>query len=381
MVRSRLPLVRCGTAVVLLVGVLTTSSSRADSSSGTTPAGIAQCISTHLQAVSFSDPDNGWAVGYRLGGNIPAAVHWDGARWKPAVLPRVPNEGYLYDVAVFSQQQAWAVGTYNNSTRTGFRTLIFSWDGERWTKVPSPNPDVRENELYGVTVVSADDAWAVGAFGRDTSTTLVLHWDGDRWTRVAAPNPDHDSYLAAVSAASADDVWAAGTGFLKGVVLHWDGASWSRVKIPVAEESLLTGVTTDAQGDAWVVGFSFENWQPYERTMTVHWDGSRWERVASSNPSHRYNELYDVDGAGPDDVWAVGGYLSGKASRAITQHWDGTSWTTVPVSQPPDRNVLNSVAALSPDNAWAVGEHDPKGSGSQRCLIEHWDGTSWTRQR
>lgn len=300
-------------------------------------------------------------------------------------MPSLPNEGYLYDVAVVSRQQAWAVGTYNNSTHSRFRTLILSWDGKRWTKVPGPNPDPQENELYGVAVVSADDAWAVGAFGRVSSTTLILHWDGDSWTRVAAPKPQHDWYLDAVSAVSADDVWAAGTGNVNSVVLHWDGVSWTRVKAPDpgADGSLLSGVTTGAHADAWVVGKSYENELPYQRTLTERWDGSGWEEVASPNPSHRYNWLNDVDETGPDDVWAVGGYIIGKGVQmALTQHWDGNSWTTVPVSQPPERNELNSVAAISADDVWAVGEHDPKGSGGSRlCLIEHWDGHGWVRQR
>jgi hypothetical protein len=336
----------------------------------------------NFTGVSFSSPDNGWAVGDRLGGHVPAGVHWDGVRWKPAKMPVLPFEGYLRDVAVFSKQQAWAVGTHR--TDAGFRTLMLSWDGERWTKVPSPNPDAHLNELYGVTAVSADDAWAVGSFGRGRSSTLVVHWDGDSWTRVAAPNPDHDSYLLSVSAVSADDVWAAGDSFVKGaVVLHWEGESWRRVKIPGARDFFLSALTTDAQGEVWAVGSSDEYWPPYERTLIEHWDGSGWERVPSPNPSHRYNWLHDVDVAGPDDVWAVGGYLVAQGIQiALTLHWDGTSWTTVPVSQPPERNDLDSVAALGADDAWAVGEHDPKGrGGSQRCLIEHWDGTSWNRQR
>lgn len=390
MARPRLLLVRGGTVVVFLVAVLTTSSSRADSSAETTPAGISQCINTILKGVSFSSPDNGWAVGYHLGGRIdPAAMHWDGVRWTAATLPAVPVEGYLYEVAAVSQQQAWAVGTY--STGSEERTLILSWDGERWTKVPSPHPGKDDNELYGVTGVGADDAWAVGSFGRAKSTTLVLHWDGDSWTRVAAPNPDHDSYLDAVSAVSTDDVWAAGNSFLgAGVVLHWDGVSWSRVKTSDEgpQDSSFSGVTTDVQGDAWVVGDSNEYRPPYERTLTEHWNGSSWEVVASPNPSHRYNGLDDVDGAGPDDVWAVGGYLisgGGQISRgvqmALTQHWDGNTWTTVPVSQPPERNTLNSVAAVSADDVWAVGEHQPKGVAYRLCLIEHWDGDGWVRQR
>jgi hypothetical protein len=38
----------------------------------------------------------------------------------------------------------------------------------------------------GVTVVSANDVWAVGAAG---GNALVEHWDGTSWSTISSPNP------------------------------------------------------------------------------------------------------------------------------------------------------------------------------------------------
>src|SRR5260221_8017482 len=82
---------------------------------------------------------------------------------------------------------------------------------QNWTGVPPPNPGTANN-LTGVAVVSACDAWAVGY---DTSNgadqTLILHWNGTRWTRVASPEPGTANLLNGVHAASATDAWAVGS--------------------------------------------------------------------------------------------------------------------------------------------------------------------------
>jgi hypothetical protein len=54
----------------------------------------------------------------------------------------------------------------------------------------------------------------------------------------------------------------------------------------------------------------------------------------------------------------------------------GTSgWTAVPAGASGPQCLLNDVAALSPDEAWAVGQtHD-------RPLLAHWDGSRWTSEQ
>src|SRR5439155_1317348 len=87
---------------------------------------------------------------------------------------------------------------------------------QAWTGVPSPSPGSSFNELNGVRVVSASDAWAVGAYGDGNGThrqTLVLHWNGATWTQVASPDPGgsgNDNYLFAVAATSHSDALAVG---------------------------------------------------------------------------------------------------------------------------------------------------------------------------
>jgi hypothetical protein len=60
--------------------------------------------------------------------------------------------------------------------------------------------------------LSADDVWAVGAYGPHfAQQTLVLHRNGGEWKLVPAPSlGTEDNYLKSVAAVSADDIWAVG---------------------------------------------------------------------------------------------------------------------------------------------------------------------------
>src|SRR5439155_4825174 len=62
-----------------------------------------------------------------------------------------------------------------------------------WSIVASPDADTtRQNELNGVTCVSASDCWTVGNYYSSANAyqTLIEHWDGNAWTLVPSPTSD-----------------------------------------------------------------------------------------------------------------------------------------------------------------------------------------------
>ncbi|HEX4816470.1 MAG TPA: hypothetical protein VFV66_27330 [Nonomuraea sp.] len=91
--------------------------------------------------------------------------------------------------------------------------------------------------------------------------------------------------------------------------------------------------------------------------------------------------LLDVSGTGGNDIWAVGQYeVRPHVPRyPLAAHWDGTAWRKVDVPIPPGKNnvSLNAVAAIAPDDAWAVGSAGTTGDLQETTLITHWDGASW----
>jgi hypothetical protein len=88
-----------------------------------------------------------------------------------------------------------------------------------------------------------------------------------------------------------------------------------------------------------------------------------------------YTYYYSVVALSGSDAWAAGNYSNdGSVWRSAATHWDGSSWSAVPVSSPGTQdNTLWALAAVAPNDIWAVGEQD-SGSGP-RTLIQHYAGT------
>lgn len=223
---------------------------------------------------------------------------------------------------------------------------------------------------------------------------LVEHWDGNAWTRVAIAG---GGQLDTVAAIAPNDVWAFGTYTSRSPIAeHWDGNAWHRVALPApsgAQDVGLQDVSADATDDVWLVGYWEGPTGPPVRPLVEHWDGTAWRIVPSATTSG-YARLWGVHALSPTNVWAVGAY--GVAFRhqivlrTLVQHWDGTRWTRVaspnPRSAGPRRAALNysltAVDATSATNAWAVGSYTfyaANRNHTAHTLVLHWDGTAWTQ--
>ena len=175
----------------------------------------------------------------------------------------------------------------------------------------------------------------------------------------------------AVDALAADNVWSVGGGRL---VEHWDGSSWHSQTFPLSVMNDLRDVAALAVNDVWAVGnVSVSNGLS---PLTFHWDGTSWSSVSSTTRldlGATTATLNSVAAVSADDVWAVGEATIDGVVRTLIEHWDGSRWTVVPSPDPdPTYNALLAVAAVARNDVWAVGR------AGHRTLIEHWDGTSWS---
>src|SRR5205823_6465180 len=151
--------------------------------------------------------------------------------------------------------------------------------------------------LYGVSAVSATNAWAVGYDGDGGApNNLIEHWNGSAWSVVASPTVGLGSIFYGVSAASPTDAWAVGIAADLTLIEHWDGSAWSVVASPNVGSagSGLSGVSTLSGTDAWAVGSSITDTGGQE-TLIEHWDGSTWSVAASPSVSESSNQLFGVD--------------------------------------------------------------------------------------
>jgi hypothetical protein len=306
-------------------------------------------------------------------------------------------DNLLQDVAVMSADDAWAIGQAQVREEGGRgRTVILRWDGSRWRAVRHPQ---RWDGLAALAGSSPSDVWAVGT--SRGAQGLVLNWNGVRWRTVQAVDPGTRVwYFTDIVAIGPNDVWAVGFTVSKGVgatlIEHWDGTRWSIIPSPNpppwasrATSAGLTSVGASSTSDVWAVG-SWNVGCPsggcsggVVHTLTERWDGTSWAIVPSPDAPgtvRTADYLLSVSVAGPTDAWAAGvvtgSGFGGKSDRQLLERWDGYSWTVVPGADRSGASGLSDVVAVSPDDAWAVGQ---TGAGFTRASIERWDGTSWSK--
>jgi len=316
------------------------------------------------------------------GGAGPAAGCHGG--WHVQTGPAGARESdELFGVSVASSGDVWAVGVALPPGGPA-RTLVERWQGNAWRTVPSPDRPPGGSFLNAVVALSASDAWAVGLSRSPggPARTLVLRWDGRRWAITASPNAGPgDNSLVSVAAASARDVWAAGyrdaNGVYRSLVEHWDGDRWTVVRLPRlgGPGNGLNAVDVAAPGVVWAVGGSARA-RGASQPLVLRADGRSWSSVPAPASLHSAT-LNGVAAWGRKGAWVVGATRSGSGDRAFSLQADGRNWRVVPIDLAAALSIdLNAIWAAAPDDMWAVGSSFD--GRWYRPLVEHGVGRRWS---
>jgi hypothetical protein len=239
-------------------------------------------VTNDLYGVSCVSATTCMAVGMRSTGRYEVGTLVEaenGNSWSVVRSPS-PGRGYgaqLNGVSCVSATDCTAVGFYVTA-RGLYKTLVESWDGTRWSVVPSPSP-AGQGILYGVSCVSAAMCVATGTYGVTGFgyQTLVESWNGTSWSVVPSPSPGHpdQNALGSVSCLSATDCTAVGdyNGYgpedpIKTLVESWDGTSWSVVPSPSHSTSVsqLDSVSCVSATACTAAGYR-ENTKSHDRTV------------------------------------------------------------------------------------------------------------------
>jgi hypothetical protein len=319
-----------------------------------------------LTRVSAISPDDIWAVGYQTstpGVPASATLHWDGTSWQVVPSPSPSNFVVLQGVVGIAANDVWAVGYSEN------QTLAMHWDGSQWTVITTPSP-ANPTNLEGVSALGTNDVWAVGdANGQ----TLVIHWDGSQWNIVPSPSvPNLNNFLWSIAAISDNDIWASGYTYVGSqenqnvpLVMHWDGSQWSIIDSFRNLNGRADSVSSHSSDDVWVAG------RIGSYPMIYHWDGTAWSSITVPDPGGTYRSFQAVVAVGADDAWVMGNHQSnGGPPLTFAARCNTSGCTLVPTQNPdPNYDFMQSIAATSPDNVWAVGL---MGTGARQNLAEHY---------
>jgi hypothetical protein len=312
----------------------------------------------------------------------------------------------LFAIGASSADNAWAVGerwvdSPDSSSQLPY-PLIEHWDGHGWTVTPVGNPSDLPGSLFGITVISPTDAWAVGGFRaasrRTRNAPLVEHWNGVSWSRTPVPvlanaGPHQQQALVAVAGVSPNDVWALGNASVTGTttnyvnrLLHWNGRTCTRVAVaepspPTSANgfgsiSLLTAVALDpSSGSPWAVGGQLRGAGEegtFHGALIGSWTHRSW--IHRRSPA-RSLPLTAISVPGGRTVWTIqrpslgsspDGTRWGGAGQNSVLRGNGTHWATLLST----RGTLNGLAAINNRDVWVAGaRHGP--------LLMHWNGASW----
>lgn len=213
------------------------------------------------------------------------------------------------------------------------------------------------------------------------------HGGASCWQTVPGPAiPASDSgNLAAVSMSGPANGWAVGFTLpsssganLHPLVARWNGRSWLTTRLPesITGAGRLDGIAALSASNAWAVGTSMttNSFAP----LIIHWNGHQWARVrAAPVPGYIATELLGVAAVSPSDAWAVGqAENTANQVRTVTEHWNGSAWTLVPSPSVGKLSMLSGVAITSNHQAWAVGGWF---GSTSRPLVLRWTGHAWQR--
>ncbi|HEV3291227.1 MAG TPA: hypothetical protein VG123_19785 [Streptosporangiaceae bacterium] len=144
------------------------------------------------QAASAVAPDDIWTVGTLTGpGQVWAAAHWNGSRWRTLRFPPLPaavaTRAEIGNAAIqaFSPRDAWVDIGLTTATDS-YGIIVLHWNGQAWSSVPVPY------QTQAAGAISGDGRggiwmYAIGLPAPAGAGTYLYHYSSGRWSRQAAP--------------------------------------------------------------------------------------------------------------------------------------------------------------------------------------------------
>ncbi|HEX8033162.1 MAG TPA: zf-HC2 domain-containing protein [Ktedonobacterales bacterium] len=159
------------------------------------------------------------AVGPAVNGMRTASsiLHFDGHTWAAAALPL--GNAALSKIVMVSATEGWAVGGYcgcgnvqGPSSNSG--SLILHYQNGVWSEVTNPSHPLSQ-DLFDIAMSSATEGWAVGFGG------ALLHYSSGVWTTINVPTTKG---ILSLSVTNETDGWAVGD---QGTILQLQYGAWT----------------------------------------------------------------------------------------------------------------------------------------------------------
>ncbi len=156
----------------------------------------------------------------------------------------------------------------------------------------------------------------------------------------------------------------------RGVIVHWNGEEWREMAIPLEDNDTkihFYALWGDSDQNIYAVGKAvsesdicrgIDDPRCITKGAIYHFNGNKWEPMKSG----AFHPLYDIEGKGPNDIFAVG-------EEGTIVHYDGHYWHVMDSGTDED---LSFISTAQNGDLFAV---------SSRGTIFLYDGYRWRRYR
>jgi hypothetical protein len=165
--------------------------------------------SSTLRGVAAVSADAVYMGGSAFGGNgdtITFAERWNGSTFVSEPTVNDSEYNVFNALAADPSGAVWGVGW--KSPDLGYFAFTERYDGSAWKIEPTPDFGPPNSNLYGVTMPSATQAWAVGYQSGHGIGPVIIRWDGTRW--LVDPNPATTCCTLYGIAQAGNALWAVG---------------------------------------------------------------------------------------------------------------------------------------------------------------------------
>lgn len=282
-----------------------------------------------FREIRMISPTDGWIVA-----SHGVTYHWNGTYWHR--LPPIPGVTDLNSVSVVHANDVWAVGSGLQ------RPVIVRWNGSSWQHMPTPQPSSWSYQT--ISMLSATDGWIGGV-------SEVLHWNGTSWIKEAETRIP-SGYVS--TALSPTNVWMANP-----YLHHYNGTSWTYQD---TKNILPEDIMFLSPQEGWLAGkettFCYQDHCNYQGA-SAYWNGTSWIYVGLPTLITALSGIHTSPQTG---TWAVGV----NNSAGVIFRWAGSQWQSVPI--PADVGWLVDIEMVSPTLGWAIGFNGE---------MLYWNGIKW----
>jgi hypothetical protein len=329
----------------------------------------------------------------------PFAARLHAGTWKavPVKVPAGSPFTALTDVSCKAATYCLAVGL--TAAKSGVGSYAATWNGRALTPIAAPPLPARTlGYSQAVSCVAVNSCVAIGyalSVTGDATSTVIWTWNGAKWTRAVVPGKAHVVPLYAglrcfsltsCVAAGHLDVAISGAGSDTPMAVAWNGTSLTSLN-----PGLNVGVDNSAQFNALscvsphsCVAVGAQNtgssvWGSTGSFAEV-WNGKTWAVTKWSGPAGDTTAvLLGVSCTSAVRCIAVGTHGTAKAAAPAALAWNGSKWTVLKVAGPGTGKAAYFAGISCPVNGkclttGATGK--PDGS-TATPIAGYWNGSAW----